>query len=132
FLNKLLKFHIMSRPQKLLFNPRNFLLLLCLAQFSCQPKKGWIDKDRILNASNEPQNWMSLGGNYEMQHFSALKKINKQNVKDLGLAWEYDASSRRGRVQRGLEASPIVVDGVLYTSGAWGVVYALDAKTGKE
>ena len=122
----------MSRPKKPHFNTSNFLLLLFLALFSCQPKTGWIDKDRILNARNEPQNWMSLGGNYEMQHFSTLKKINKQNVKDLGLAWEYDASSRRGRVQRGLEASPIVVDGVLYTSGAWGVVYALDAKTGKE
>ena len=122
----------MSLPEKLLSKASHLLLLLCLALLSCQPKKCWIDKDRILNAPNEPQNWMTLGGNYEMQHYSPLKKINKQNVKDLGLAWEYDASSRRGRVQRGLEASPIVVDGVLYTSGAWGVVYALNAKTGKE
>jgi quinohemoprotein ethanol dehydrogenase len=105
----------------------SFLIL-----FSCETKNAWIDKDRVLNGGEEPQNWLTLGGNYQMQHYSPLDKINKQNVKELGLAWEYDASSRRGRTQRALEASPIVVDGVLYTSGAWGVVYALDAKTGKE
>jgi quinohemoprotein ethanol dehydrogenase len=106
--------------------------LLFVVLFSCQPEKGWIDQDRVLNAPSEPENWVTLGGNYQMQHYSPLKEINKQNIKSLGLAWEYDASSRRGRTQRGLEATPIVVDGLMYTSGAWGVVYALDAKTGKE
>lgn len=110
----------------------HIVITFCLFIVSCSGKKGWIDKQRILSAAKEPQNWMSLGGNYQMQHFSPLSKINTNNVNTLGFAWEYDASSRRGRVQRGLEATPIVVDGVLYTSGAWGVVYALDAKSGKE
>src|SRR5688572_32258508 len=67
-----------------------------------------------------------------MQHYSPLDKINRENVKDLGYAWEYDASTYIGNVPRGLEATPIVVDGIMYTSGAWGAVYALDGKTGKE
>ena len=54
------------------------------------------------------------------------------NVADLGFAWEYDARSTVGRVPRGLEATPFVVDGVMYTSGAWGFVYCLDAETGEE
>src|SRR5690349_12270549 len=111
--------------------PSTCLLLLTLLVLSCQPKqKAFIDKDRLLNY--DASNWLTLGGNYQMQHYSPLDKINADNVSTLGLAWEYDASSRRGRVQRGLEASLIVVDGMMYTSGAWGVVYALDAKTGKE
>jgi quinohemoprotein ethanol dehydrogenase len=108
-----------------------FILVTLIACEKTRPA-GWIDSERILQANKEPENWMSLGGNFSQQHYSPLQLINTENVKDLGLAWEYDASSRRGRVQRGLEATPIVVDGVMYTSGAWGVVYALDAKTGKE
>ena len=61
-----------------------------------------------------------------------LNQINVNNVDSLGFAWEYDASSPIGRVPRGLEATPIVVDGILYTSGAWGFVYAMDASTGDE
>src|SRR5436190_10450681 len=99
-------------------------VFILLSLICCQKSRpaGWIDGERILNADKEPENWMSLGGNFSQQHYSSLALINAENVKDLGLAWEYDASSRRGRVQRGLEATPIVVDGRMYTSGAWGVV----------
>ena len=85
-----------------------------------------------MKADNEPGNWMSLGRNFMQQHHSPLKQINAENIKDLGFAWQYETNSNRGRVYRGLEATPIVVDGVLYTSGAWSQVYALNAKTGKE
>jgi quinohemoprotein ethanol dehydrogenase len=111
-----------------------FILFLCFLSGCEKPKSpaGWIDKERLLKADNDPLNWISLGGNFKQQHYSPLANITAENVSTLGLAWSYDARSRRGRVQRGLEATPIVVDGTLYTSGAWGVVYALDAKTGKE
>ena len=111
-----------------------FILFLCFLS-ACEkpkPRAGWIDKERLLKADQDPLNWISLGGNFKQQHYSPLADISTENVSTLGLAWSYDARSRRGRVQRGLEATPIVVDGTLYTSGAWGVVYALDAKTGKE
>lgn len=99
---------------------------------SCKQEKpkGWIDYDRLAN--QDSKDWLTLGGNQMMQHYSPLNQINKENVKDLGFAWEYDASTYIGTVPRGLEATPIVVDGIMYTSGAWGAVYALDAKTGKE
>ncbi|GMQ83025.1 MAG: hypothetical protein BMS9Abin05_2497 [Rhodothermia bacterium] len=93
---------------------------------------GWVDTDRLLNADNELENWMSLGRDFQQQHYSPADQINVENVSDLGLAWEYDARTPRGRVNRGLEAVPIVVDGIMYTSGAWSIVYALDARTGDE
>ena len=97
------------------------------------PKQsGWIDANRLLVADEQPQNWMSLGRNTYQQHHSTLTLINENNVSTLGFAWEYDARSRIGRVSRGLEATPIVVDGVMYTSGAWGVVYAVNAATGEQ
>lgn len=91
---------------------------------------GWIDKERVMMQTAE--NWVSLGGNYKQQHFSNLSQINTENIHELGFAWEYDARSPIGRVPRGLEATPFVVDGIMYTSGAWGYVYAIDAKTGEE
>ncbi|MET0378264.1 MAG: PQQ-dependent dehydrogenase, methanol/ethanol family [Spongiibacteraceae bacterium] len=93
---------------------------------------GWVDQERLMRADSEPQNWLTTGRDFGEQHYSPLRQIDAASVSRLGFAWEYDASTRRGRVQRGLEATPIVVDGVMYTSGGWGVVYALDAATGKE
>ena len=109
-----------------------YFLLLFIFIIGCQnPKpKGWIDQDRLQN--RDAAEWLTTGGNQNMQHYSPLDKINRENVKGLGYAWEYDASTYIGNVPRGLEATPIVADGIMYTSGAWGAVYALDAKTGKE
>lgn len=84
-----------------------------------------VDGTRILKADTEPGNWMSHGRTYDEQRFSPLKKINTENVSRLGLAWTYKLD-----VDRGVEATPIVVDGVLYTTGAKSIVYALDARTG--
>jgi quinohemoprotein ethanol dehydrogenase len=86
-----------------------------------------VDGARIVAADSEPGNWLAHGRTYGEQRFSPLDKINAGNVKDLGVAWSYDTDTVRG-----LEASPIVVDGVMFTTGSWSVVYALDAKTGEE
>ena len=109
-----------------------FLIILLFLSFTrCKQTTtpGWIDEQGLLNRS--PNEWLSLGGNHLMQHYSPLNEINSNNVSELGYAWEYDARSPIGRVHRGLEATPIVVNGVMYTSGAWGFVYALDAKAGE-
>ncbi len=109
------------------------ILLLFISNIisSCSEKpQGWIDKERLLK--REDRDWLSLGGNHLQQHYSPLNQINITNIDDLGFAWEFDASSPIGRVPRGLEATPIVVDGIMYTSGAWGFVYAIDAQTGNE
>ncbi len=125
---------ISTQPLLRYIAPASFCLILLLN--SCADEKpatpGFIDQARLLRADEQPENWMSLGRDFKQQHFSPLTKINEGNISDLGFAWEYDASSRIGRVPRGLEATPIVVDGIMYTSGAWGVVYALNAATGVE
>jgi PQQ-dependent dehydrogenase (methanol/ethanol family) len=88
---------------------------------------GAVDGARIRQADAEPHNWLAHGRSYDEQRFSPLDQIDRGNVASLGLAWAYRTSTKRG-----LEASPIVVDGVMYATGTWSVVYALDAASGRE
>ncbi len=74
----------------------------------------------------EASNWTTYGRTSDDHRFSPLNQINEQTVGKLGLAW-----SRELDTTRGLEATPIVEDGIIYTTGSWSVVYALDAKTGE-
>jgi quinohemoprotein ethanol dehydrogenase len=76
--------------------------------------------------------WPELGQSFRGERFSPLTQIDTENARTLGFAWEYEARSRRGRVEHGQEATPIMVDGVLYVAGPWGSVFAVDAKTGAE
>ena len=85
-----------------------------------------VDGARIQAADREPGNWMSHGRSYDEQRYSPLAKIDQANVGQLGLAWTYKLD-----VDRGVEATPIVVDGVMFTTGAYSIVYALDARSGK-
>ncbi len=88
---------------------------------------GQIDTARIVNADAAPGDWLAYGRDYREQRFSPLTQINKNSIDDLELAWSFDMLTTRG-----LEASPIVADGVMYMTGSWSVVYAVDAKTGEE
>src|SRR5215470_437072 len=71
-------------------------------------------------------NWVVYGGTPDDHRYSSLNQINEQTVPKLGLVW-----SRELGTTRGLEATPIVDNGVIYTTGSWSVVFALDAKTGE-
>ena len=84
-----------------------------------------VNTNRVLSADAEPQNWLVHGRTYDEQRYSPLMQINQENIASLGLAWFYDLPTKRG-----IEATPIVVDGVMYVTGSWSRVYALDAKTG--
>jgi PQQ-dependent dehydrogenase (methanol/ethanol family) len=86
-----------------------------------------VDAPRIIHADDEPGNWMTHGRTYSEQRFSPLKKINDQNAGRLGLAWSLDLDTKRGQ-----EATPIVVDGVMYFSTAWSKVFAVKAATGEK
>jgi quinohemoprotein ethanol dehydrogenase len=88
---------------------------------------GQIDRKRLLAADQHPEDWLTTGRDFGKGHYSPLAQINRETVTRLGLAWDYHTHT-----DRGLEATPIVVDGVMYTSGVAGRVYALDGKTGKE
>lgn len=92
---------------------------------------GQVDHQRLLAVDQEPEQWLTSGRDYKLQHYSPLDAINTDTVAQLGFAWEYPITYH-GRVQHTLEATPHMVDGVLYTSGPWGTVYAVDAATGQE
>ena len=85
-----------------------------------------IDGDRIIAADSEPGNWLAHGRTYDESRFSPLTQINADNVNKLGLAWYYDLHSNRG-----LESTPIVIDGVMFSTAAWSIVHAHDARTGE-
>jgi quinohemoprotein ethanol dehydrogenase len=84
-----------------------------------------VTSQRIIRADDEPGNWLTTGRTYTEQRFSPLSVISAENVSKLGLAWTYKLD-----VDRGVEATPVVVDGIMYTTGPFSIVYALDAATG--
>jgi quinohemoprotein ethanol dehydrogenase len=87
---------------------------------------GQINLKRLMSADQHPDQWLTSGRDFGKSYYSPLNQINQSNVSRLGFAWEY-----KTHTVRGLEATPIMVDGVMYTSGPIGQVYALDARTGK-
>ena len=100
--------------------------VLALAACEQQKAPASVDEARLVAADKEPGAWMSHGRTYSEQRYSPLEKINASNVKDVGLAWQFQLSTNRG-----VEVTPIVVDGVMYVTSAWSPVYALNAKTGE-
>jgi quinohemoprotein ethanol dehydrogenase len=103
--------------------------LLCGSTFAATPRTaGDVDAARLKAADSEPQNWYTGGRDQQGSYYSPLASIDAKNVGKLGFAWSYDL----GDPMRGQEATPLVVDGVMYTAGTWGFVYAVDAATGRE
>jgi quinohemoprotein ethanol dehydrogenase len=86
-----------------------------------------LDAGRLVGAATEPQNWFTGGRDAHESYFSPLESINRENIQRLGFAWQYEIDTTAG-----FEATPIVIDGVLFTSGPKGAVYSLNAKTGHE
>ncbi len=80
---------------------------------------------QIASAENQPENWLTYGRTYSEQCFSPLKAITDHNASQLGLAWYFELDTDRGQ-----EATPLIVNGVMYFSTAWSKVFALNAATG--
>ncbi|QDX27722.1 PQQ-dependent dehydrogenase, methanol/ethanol family [Sphingomonas suaedae] len=109
--------------------PRLLLALGCLAlagQGLGQSART-VDHARLIAADREPGQWMAPGRTYGEQRFSPLDQINADNAAKLGLAWYADIA-----VDRGVEASPLMIDGVLYNIEPWNVTTAYDAVTGRQ
>lgn len=87
---------------------------------------GAIDGNAIVGNLADTKNWLSYGLGYDEKRFSKLKQINADNVGKLGLAWTHELNTRRG-----IEATPLVVDGVMYLTGPWSIVFAIDVRSGK-
>jgi len=80
---------------------------------------------RLLRAASEPQNWLTYGGSYKSQRYSALDQINRQTVSRLKVAWAYQM--RPGVV----ETSPLVADGMMYITEPPSTVTAIDVRSGR-
>jgi quinohemoprotein ethanol dehydrogenase len=111
---------------------RLHLGVICAAVLLTAPaqaahRAGDVTDERLRHADQDPGNWLTHGGNWQELRYSKLADINAGNVNTLRPAWstEFDTS-------RGQEATPLVVDGVMYVSTSWSKVYALDAATGRQ
>ena len=85
-----------------------------------------VTPERLLHASDEPQNWLTYSGSYASQRYSLLKQVDPSNVKNLELKWVFQAQS----LQK-FETTPLVVDGIMYITQSPNDVVAVDAKTGR-
>ena len=90
-------------------------------------KNANVDDARLVEGSPDGADWLSYGRTMDEQRFSPLTQVTDQNVNQLGLEWSSDLDTARGQ-----EATPIVVDGIMYISTAWSMVKAYDAATGKK
>ena len=93
-----------------------------------------VTQERLLNSEKETGNWLHHHKNYSATRFSSLKEINKDNVKNLKVAWTMHLGGVEGGgiwSHGGLEATPIVENGMMYVTDGWGSVYKIDARGGK-
>ena len=103
-----------------------------LGLWGCSPKiepptLADVNEKGIAALESDPGTWWTNGRTFSEQRYSPLTQINTGTAQELGLAWEADLESPRF----GIEASPVMVGGVLYVSSSWGRVFAFDAKTGR-
>src|ERR687895_1100356 len=91
-----------------------------LAQVKAQDLTG----ERLVNARKEPHNWLTYFGTYDAWRCSPLNQIRADNVKSLTPAWVFQT----GKVEGGLNATPIVVDGIMYLIASENRVFALNAE----
>ncbi len=86
-----------------------------------------VDQSRLERADREPHNWLTYNGTYQSQHHSRLDGIGLSNVGDLELEWVYQAASTDK-----FQATPLVVDGVMYLTEPPNKLVAIDPRTGRE
>jgi len=89
-----------------------------------------VNEDRLINAQNEPQNWLLMNGDYGSMRYSKLTQINRDNVSDLRMVWALALGGMQDVGQNGPEAelNPLIDNGFMYTSDGWGTVYKIDAR----
>jgi len=89
-----------------------------------------VNKERLINAQNEPQNWLMMNGDYSSTRYSKLTQINRENVKKMRMVWALALGGMQDVKQNGpdVEVHPLIDNGFMYTSDGWGGVYKIDAR----
>jgi len=86
-----------------------------------------VDDALLVAQETQHGDWLTYGRNYKEDRYSMLDQINKETVKDLGLAWALEVGTKRG-----IQSTPIVVDGIMFATGPWSVLWAIDARKGEK
>ena len=89
-----------------------------------------VNRDRLINAQNEPQNWLLMNGDYTSTRYSRLTQIDRDNVDDLRMVWALAIGGMQDTGRNGPEneLNPLIDNGFMYTSDGWGTVYKIDAR----
>ena len=89
-----------------------------------------VNRDRLINAQNEPQNWLLMNGNYGSTRYSRLTQIDRDNVGTMRMVWALALGGMQDTGRNGPEneVNPLVDNGFMYTSDGWGTVYKIDAR----
>jgi alcohol dehydrogenase (cytochrome c) len=103
------------------------LAILAMLAFATPAPAADVTAESLANADKDPNNWLTYHGSYKSWHYSGLDEINASNVDKLRIAWLHQP----GRATRGVQSMPLVADGVLYYSGSYSRVFALDGATGE-
>ncbi len=121
------------RKMTLLYSSLIGLLLMVFGAVAQQPSK-MVDDTALMNTAKTGEEWLTYNLGWFEQRYSRLDQITAANANRLGLAWSYDIPYASGNPAGGnrQEGTPLVHDGVMYSIAAWSVVYAVDARTGKE
>ncbi len=105
---------------------RTWALLFGLLAAAAGPGWAQVTYERLRKAAQEPHNWFTYSGDYSGRRYSALKQIHAANVETLALQWVFQ-TGETGK----FEATPLVIDGILYVTGQDNRAYALDPRTGR-
>jgi quinohemoprotein ethanol dehydrogenase len=95
-----------------------------------QPRR--VDDAALRDAGRTGEEWITYNGSWSEQRYSPLNQINVTNINRLGPAWYADIPAAPGLPQNRQEATPLMYNGILYSIAPWSVVYAIDARTGKQ
>ncbi len=106
-------------------------ILILLLAYIAGSASAEVSFDRLVNAADEPQSWLTYSGTYRSERFSPLTEINRSNVNDLKVIWAYQMQPSSYGGAGLVETTPLVADGIMYLTEPPSTVTALDARTGK-
>lgn len=125
----------MMLPRSRRLVPATCALLVLVSASSYQAQYSLtVNKDRLINAQNEPQNWLLMNGDYGSLRYSKLTQINRENVQNLRMVWALALGGMQNVGQNGPESevNPLIDNGFMYTTDGWGTVYKIDARSSQK